>query len=226
MKNIIIFGIGKIADVVSYYFENFSQYNIVAYTVDTEYISSNSFRGKPIIPFEKLINIYPPSSNNIFVALGYQELNKMRERKYFEVKKKGYKLVSYVGESSGIAKDLIYKDNCFVMDGALIHPRVAIGSNVFVWSGSLLGHHSIIGDNCWFTSSSNLSGGVKVGKNCFFAVNATVGNSLEIGKNCFFGANSLITKCTEDNSVYVENSSEKFRLNCDQFLKISKINDI
>ena len=226
MKKIIIFGIGKIADVVSYYFENFSQYNIVAYTVDTEYISSNSFKGKPIIPFEKLINIYPPSSNDIFVALGYQDLNRLREKKCLEVKEKGYKLISYIGNSPGISKDLIYQENCFVMDGALIHPKVEIGKNVFIWSGSMIGHHSYISDNCWLTSSSNISGGVNVGKNCFFAVNSTVANSLKIGKNCFFGANSLITKCVDDESVFIENSSNIYRLKSHQFLELSQINDI
>ena len=226
MKNIIIFGIGKISDVVSYFIENFTEYKIIAYTADKQYINLNNFRGKPIIPFETLENNYPPSDFYIFVALGYQDLNRIREQKCNEAKNKGYKLFSYIGNTPGISNDLIYKENCFVMDGALIHPKVTLGRNVFIWSGSLIGHHSNIGDNCWFTSSSSISGGVSIDKNCFFAVNSTIANSLNIGKNCFFGANSLITKCVEDNSVYIENSSKKYRLNSEQFLRISKINDI
>ena len=226
MQKVIIFGIGKVSDVISYFLENFSDYKIIAYTVDEEYIFQNKFREKPVIPFKNLENLYIPSEYDVFVALGYQELNRLREKKCLEVKEKGYKLFSYIGNSSGISKDLIYKENCFVMDGALIHPKVEIGKNVFIWSGSMIGHHSYISDNCWLTSSSNISGGVNVGKNCFFAVNSTVANSLKIGKNCFFGANSLITKSVDDESVFIENSSNIYRLKSHQFLKLSQFNDI
>ena len=44
MNKLIIFGVGKISDVVSYYFENHSEYEIVAYTVDDEYIKSGSYK--------------------------------------------------------------------------------------------------------------------------------------------------------------------------------------
>ena len=226
MNKIIIFGIGKISDVISYYFENNTKLEIVAYTVDDKYVTSNIFRGKPVIPFSKLEKTLPPDDHKAFVALGYQDLNKLRETKCFELKDKGYDLVSYIGKGPGISNDLIFQENCFVMDGALIHPNVIIGSNVFIWSGAMIGHHTNIEDNCWFTSCSNISGGVNIGCNAFFAVNSTVANSLVIGENCFFGANCLITKCVPDNSVFIEQSSSKFRLNSFQFLKISNLSQI
>ena len=226
MNKLIIFGIGKISDVISYFFERNTDYDIVAYTVDDKYFKTDNFRGKTVIPFSKLENILPPSENKAFVALGYQELNKLRESKFHQIKNKGYDLISYVGKSKGISNDLVSQENCFVMDGALIHPNVNIGHNVFIWSGAMIGHHSNIGNNCWVTSGSNISGGVDIGNNSFFAVNSTVANSLVIGKNCFFGANTLITKCVPDSSVFIEQGTSKFRLNSSQFLKISNFSQI
>ncbi len=221
MQKLIIFGDGKISDVISYYIDKYTKYEIEAYTVDDKYVKKNNFRGKKLVPFSNIEKYYSPLKYKVFVAIGYQNLNKLREDKCREVEEKGYKLFSYIGKTNGISRDLVYKDNCFVMDGALIHPNVEIGKNVFIWSGALVGHHSIIGNNSWLTSSCNISGDVIVGKNCFFALNASIGNSLKIGQYCFFGVNSLITKCVEDNSVFIESSTNKFRLSSSQFIRLS-----
>jgi len=220
-KDLIIFGLGKISEVITYFFEKNTDYNVVAYTVDSKYKTKKVFNKKPVVDFESISDNYSPNRYYIFVALGYQDLNNLRASKLKEVKEKGYKLVSYIDPNSSIPEDLIYGDNCFVMSNALIHPKVKIGNNVFVWSGAMIGHHTEIGDNCWLTSCTNIAGCVKVGRNCFFALNSTIANSLEIGNHCFFGANSIVTKCVSDNQVYIEQQTQKFRLNSSQFLRLS-----
>ena len=87
----------------------------------------------------------------------------------------------------------------------------------------MIGHHSEIGDHCWVTGRANISGSVIVGKNCFFAVNATVTNDIRIGNRCIIGANTLVTKGLQDGQVVIERSSEVFRLNSDQFLRITRL---
>ena len=225
-KKLVIFGTGKISEVISYFFERKSSYDIYAYTIDSKYKKSDTFNKKPIINFENLLDDCPPEEFDVFVALGYQNLNQLRAKKYNEVKAKGYYCPSYIDHNSNIPDDLIHGENCFLMSNSLVHPKVKIGNNVFVWSGAIIGHHTKIEDNCWFTSGSNISGNVNIGKNSFFAINSTIANSLEIGENCFFVANTLITKCVNNNSVYIEPSSEKFRLDTEQFLKFSKFDQL
>lgn len=224
-KPLVIFGTGKIAEVVLYLFGNCSDRTIVACTTDREYLPGNSWNGLPAFPFEQIEETHPPRDFDMFIALGYQDMNRLRAEKYDLAKSMGYKLPSYIDPASSMPGDCEYGENCFIMNNVHIHPCVRLGNNVFVWSGALIGHHSTVGDNCWLTSCSNISGGVRVGKNCFLAVNSTVGNSVELGDNCFVGANALITKCTKSDEVYLQESNKPYRLNSQQFLRITQFAD-
>ena len=179
-----------------------------------------------MFPFDQIDKEFNPLENSMFIAIGYQDLNKLRESKYLAAKAKGFKIISIVSPKTNLPCTVKYGENCFIMPPALIHPEVIIGNNTFVWCGAMIGHHSIIGDNCWLTSCANISGIVSVGKNCFFAVNSTISHGISLGNECFIGANSLVTKNLEDKKVVIEESSKVFRLESDQFLRFAKFSDI
>jgi len=225
-KDIIIFGIGKIADVIQFYMREESSLPVKAFTVDKEFISSPTFNGLPVVPFHDLEKNYPPDKFSVFVALGYQDLNALREGKIRECEEKGYEIISYVHPHSGIPKDLVYGKNCFIMNNVCIHPRVTLGNNVFVWSGTVIGHHSTVGNHCWLTSAAHLSGNVTVGNNCFFAINSTVGHNVQIGNEAFIGANTLVIKNVEDGKVIIKESDKPIKLTSKQFLNFSKFNSL
>ena len=226
MKVLIIFGNSKIADVVYYYASNDCKYNVVAFTVDKEFIFEDTFHGLPVIPFDEVEKKYIPGNFYMFVAIGYQDLNRLRESKYKEAKAKGYEIISIISPEAKIPKNVKTGKNCFIMPPAIIHPNVEIGNNVFVWNGAMIGHHSSIGDNCWLTSCANISGVVKAGKNCFFAVNSTVSHGINIGDDCFIGANALVTKNLGNKKVVIAESSKEFRLDSDQFLRFSSFSNL
>jgi sugar O-acyltransferase (sialic acid O-acetyltransferase NeuD family) len=226
MKQIVLFGTGKIAEVLLYCFRHHSDCEVVACTANRSFLSGGTWRGLPVIAFEEVEQAYPPEQYVMFIAVGYHELNALRARKYAEAKAKGYTLVSYVHPESGLPKDCEYGDNCFIMNNVMIHPRVRLGNDVFVWTGAMIGHHSTIGDHCWLTSCANISGVVTVGRSCFFAVNATVGHNVVIGDECFFGANTLVTKSTDNRQVFLVESTKPFRLNSHQFLRMSKFAEL
>ena len=223
-KPLILFGTGKIAEVVRYYLDQGADYRVDAVTVDGEYVDAEEWNGLPLVPFEEIEERYPANDFEMFVATGYQGMNSLRAGKVAEAQAKGYRLASCIGTDA--PADLEHGDNCFVMPGALVHPRVRLGDNVFVWSGAMVGHHSVVGDHCWITSGANVSGNVTVGHSCFFAVNSTVGHGVTLGSRCFLGANALVTKCTDDGEVFIEGATEKFRLDVDQFLRISNFQDL
>ncbi|TAN79707.1 MAG: acetyltransferase [Gallionella sp.] len=226
MKPVVIFGTGKIAEVLLYFFRHHSDREVVACAADRDYLPGKEWQGLPAVPFDEITRSHPPELYDMFVALGYQDMNALRAGKCAQARQFGYTLVSYIHPDSGLPGDCVYGDNCFIMNQALIHPRVRLGNNVFVWSGAMIGHHSTIGDNCWLTSCANISGVVTVGDNCFFAVNSTVGNSVSIGANCFIGANALVTRCADDGQVFLAESAKPFRLNSGQFLRMSRFSDI
>ena len=224
MKPLILFGAGKIAEVLLYFFQHHSEREVVACTVDAPYSPGAQWHGLPVVTFDAVAAHYPPDQYDMFVAVGYQDLNDLRAKKCAEARALGYTLASYIDPAA--PRDLVHGDNCFVMNQTLVHPRVAVGNNVFVWSGAMVGHHSVIGDNCWLTSCTNISGAVTVGANCFFAVNSTVGHGVSVGEECFVGANALVTKCAERGAVFVEGNTAQLRLNSRQFLRMSQFSNL
>src|SRR5687767_11355832 len=96
MSKVVIVGAGKIADEAYFYLTNDSEHEIVAFTVDAAFVGEGVKWGLPVVPFEEVERTYPPADYRMFVAMGYQELNKLRARKYQQAKTKGYELISYV----------------------------------------------------------------------------------------------------------------------------------
>ncbi len=225
-KDLVIFGIGKIAEVVFYYAKEECDFNIAAFCVDGQYKVNERFQGLPVVSFEEVATVYPPDKYDMFVAVGYHDLNKFRAKKCDEAIQKGYKLVSVISPQANVPSNVSTGWNCFIMPPALVHPCVQIKNNVFIFSGAMVAHHSLIEDHCWLTSCCNISGNVHIGANTFVAVNATVGHSVKIGKNCFLGANSLVTKDLEDDKVVIAESTKPIRLNSSQFLKMSNFSSL
>ena len=226
MKPIILFGTGKIAEVVLHFLRQSQDRTVSACTVDRAFVPGPEWLGLPVIPFDDIAQSHPPAEYDMFVVLGYQDMNALRAAKCAEARTLGYTLISYVHPQSGLPADCVHGDNCFIMNHTMIHPCVKLGNNVFVWSGAMIGHHSVIGDNCWLTSCTNISGVVTVGENSFFAVNSTIGNGVADGKSCIIGANALVTQCTGDDQVFITESTKPFRLTSRQFMRMSRFSDL
>lgn len=226
MKDLVIFGAGKIAEVVYYYARHECGLNVKAFTVDATFAQGTGFDGLPLIAFEEIAEKFPPSEYDMFIALGYHDMNRLREQKCREAIAKGYKLISVISPKANVPSNVVVGANCFIMPPAIIHPCVTIEDNTFVWSGALVGHHSHIGANNWITSGANIGGGVTIGSNCFLAMNATIAHSVKLGHACFIGANALVTKHLEDKQVVIAENHKPVKLNSDQFLRLSKFSSL
>lgn len=209
MAKILLFGTGEIAQIANYYFDIDSEHEVVAFTINKDYIKENSFEGKPVVAFEEIFKIYPPNQFKMFIALSYAKLNKIREQKYFEAKEMGYDLVSYVSTKCTYLSQFKYGDNCFIFEDNTIQPFVTIGNNITIWSGNHIGHHSIIKDHNFISSQVVISGHCIINSNSFIGVNATLGHKVEIGNENIIGAGSIITKSTNFGEVYVPAKSIK-----------------
>lgn len=223
MSKIVIFGAGKIADEAYFYLTNDSEHEIVAFTVDEAFISEPEKLGLPVVPFEQLTEKYPPAEFKMFVAVGYQDLNKFRARKYEECKAKGYELISYVSSRASNVGNVEIGDNCFVLEFAVIQPCSKVGNNVFIWSGNHIGHHASVGDHCYIAGQVVISGSTTIEPYCFLGVSSTLGHEITVGSESFIGAGSLITKNVAPKSVYVVGDTPKFRLDSAAFLMLTKM---
>lgn len=210
MKNLVIFGTAEIADLAYFYFENDSEYRVVAFTVDDSYVKDDMFNGLPVVAFSQVSQHFPPGENEMHVALSYLQLNQLREAKYIQTKGAGYTLASYVCSKSVTWPDIAFGDNCFILENQTIQPTVKIGNNVMIWSGNHLGHGSVIGDHTYIASHVVISGHCKIGKRCFFGVNATVKDFIDIGDDCFIAMDASITRDLTYGTVALGTRSEIF----------------
>ncbi len=207
-NKVILFGAGTIGQIVHFYLTNDSDYQIVAFTANKEYIKNKKFLGLPIVSFEDVEKLYPPSEFKMFVALSYAKVNKLRARIYQEAKDKGYELISYISSKSVVWGNTKVGDNCFIFENQTIQPFVTIGNDVIIWSGNHIGHHVSIGDHCFIASHVVISGYVKIGSYCFIGVNATIRDGITIAPECVIGAGSLIMKNTKQREVYIARYTE------------------
>ena len=218
MSRLFIFGIGKVADAVSACLDHDPTVEIAGYTCDGRYVDRASFRGKPVVPFDQMEGSFS-AGDRMLVAVGYQELNRLRERKLGEAKAKGYAIFSYAGDRAQGEYEL--GENTFVFPGAHVEAGVELGDNVFAWDGALIGHHGVIGDHCWITGGAAIGGSARLGRNCFVGLNATIGHETTIGDFCLIGAATLVTKDLSEGQVVIRRDTEVHRLNSDELMRFT-----
>lgn len=207
-KKLIIVGDSAFAQVAYEYFTYDSEYEVVAFSVEKDYLKSKQLFNLPVVPFEILEELYPCDQYYIYVATVYKKLNRLRTRLMNESKKKGYRLASYISSQAFVWRNCKIGEHCFIFENNVIQPFVQIGNNVVLWSGNHVGHHSSIGNNCFIASHAVISGFCNVGENCFVGVNSTIINNINIGNNCIIGAGTLVLKDIEEGIVVKGKASE------------------
>jgi sugar O-acyltransferase (sialic acid O-acetyltransferase NeuD family) len=211
-KRLIIFGSGDIAQLAHFYFSTDSEYEVVAFTVDTAYLTNRTFCGLPVIAFEEIAKHYTPEKYEFFIALSYSKLNAVRKDKYLAVKAKGYRLTSFISSHATVLNEGRIGENCFIFEDNTIQPFVSIGNNVTLWSGNHIGHHSTIKDHSFVASHVVISGGVEIGEQCFIGVNATLRDHIKIGNKCVIGAGTLLLADADPEGIYIGKATERSRI--------------
>ena len=211
-RRIVVFGAGQIAELADFYFTNDSSYEVAAFTVDQEFLTQTEFLGRPVVPFEQIVEEFPPENFGLFVAIGYTKLNRLRPQVVAAARAKGYRLVSYLSSRATVFAGFELNENCFILEDNTIQPFAQIGSNVTLWSGNHIGHHSTIEDDVFIASHVVVSGGVRIGQGSFVGVNATFRDHVTIGKNCVIGVGALVLEDQPDYSVVAPRGSERSKV--------------
>jgi len=208
-KKLVIVGTGLQAQVMHTYFKHSGQYEIVAFSADRSFVEqSGTLFGLPVVSIEDLASIYSPNTHEVFVAIGFRDLNSIRARFFSRVKEMGYKCASYIHPSVVQWPNNSIGENVFIFEDNTIQPFVAIGDDTTLWSGNHIGHHSRVGAHCFISSHVVVSGSCIVGDYSFLGVNATLRDGLRIGARNIIGPGSLILKDTEDDQVFLPKGTE------------------
>lgn len=210
MKDMIVVGTDLFAEVVRDYFHEYTDKCVRAFACHAQYKCKDTFGGLPVVTIEELDHQYPPGAVEVFVAIGYRKMNKLRQATYEELKARGYSFASFIAPNVKTWSSNHFGENVFVFENNVIQPHVKIGNNTILWSGNHIGHHSSIGNHCFISSHVVVSGSCKIGDNCFLGVNSTLHDSLSIGPENLIGAGAVIARDTREREVFVPSATKAF----------------
>jgi sugar O-acyltransferase (sialic acid O-acetyltransferase NeuD family) len=202
MAKVVVFGISQWAELAHFYLTNDSPHDVVAFTLDRDYVEAPRYKELPVIPFDEVEQHYPPGEFKMFIPMSFKRMNHARADKYYAAKEKGYELISYVSSKATTFPGFECGDNCFILEDNTIQPFVKIGSDVVLWSGNHIGHSSIIKDHVMITSHVVVSGCCTIEEFAFLGVNATVRDETIIARETLVGMGVSILKDTKEFEVY------------------------
>ena len=201
-ERVIIVGAGELAEIAYEYFTFDSPYEVVAFTVERDYLLVDKLYDLPVVPFEEIQDIYPTTEYKAFVAIPYTDFNRLRTRLYLEMKYKGYSFVSYISSKAFVWRNVTVGENCFIFENNVLQHHAHIGDNVVLWSGNHVGHQSVIKENCFISSHVVIAGNCEIGENCFIGINSSINDEIKIAKDCIIASGALVNKDTEEGKMY------------------------
>lgn len=202
INQIVIFGCTQFSQMIADYIEKEGKHEIAAYSINRAYITEKICGGKPVVPYEDLELLYPPEKYLLLLAVGYQGMNQLREKVYFDAKRKGYEIYTYIHPTAYLMKEQV-GEGSIVLEQVKIGYKSKLGKCNILFTGACINHHSKVGDFNYFSPESVLSGNVRVGNHCMFGTNCTIRDAVKIADYTLVGAGAYISNDTKENEVYV-----------------------
>lgn len=202
-KKLVLLGAGEMAEIAYEYFTYDSDYEVVAFSVERQYIKQPILAGLSVVPYEELEALYPAARYELFVAIPSSQLNRLRARFYLDAKQKGYRFATYISSRAFVWRNVKVGENTFIFENNVIQPFVTIGNNCVLWSGNHVGHRTVIRDHVFVASHAVISGYCDIGEGCFIGVNSTFNDHVKVAQYCVIGSGAIISKDTEAEKIYV-----------------------
>lgn len=212
-ERVVIVGAGVVGALAFEYFTYDSQHEVVAFSAEREFLTTETYCGLPVVPFDRLAVKYPPTEHQAFVAVAASstQLNHVRRRLYDAVKAVGYCCVSYISSRAFVSPTAQIGENTLVAEYNSLHHMAHVGNNVVLLSGAHVGHGSVIEDDCFLASHVVIGGSCRVGRGSFLGLNSCVASFLSVSEECLIGAGTVIIRDTAPRHVYVGNPARPIR---------------
>jgi sugar O-acyltransferase (sialic acid O-acetyltransferase NeuD family) len=219
-RKLVIVGDSAFAEIACEYFTYDSSYEVAAFAVERAFRKRDVLMGHPVVPFEDIATLFPPEAHDVYVAVVYTELNRLRARLLEAAKAAGYAPASYISPRAFIWRSVQIGEHCFIFENCTLQPFVTVGDNVVIWSGNHVGHHSRIGDNVFIAGHVAVAGFCEVGANTFLGGNVIIANNLTVGRDCWIGPGAVISRNTKDGDLYTAAKSEVSKVSARRFFRI------
>lgn len=218
-RRIILAGNAVTAQILYSYLASDPRYELVGLTVDDEHVSRGRLSGVESAPISKAKQAFSPNECRVVMAIGYDNLNRVRESVFLRLKSMGYTIETYVHPHARVHTANPLGEGCVVLPGAVIEPYAAVGANTMVWTNVTLAHHCSVAEHCWIAAGTVVSGQAKVLRNTFLGVNSTIVNDVTVSEYTIVGAAAMVSKDTKPHTVHLARSAEPFRFSSDDYVK-------
>ena len=210
MDKILVIGAYKLAKEVKSFVERYNLYEIIGYSVNEKYITSDVFEGKPIYPLEYIEN-YVDINTKVFVGISWgNRLNQVRKDIYMELKKKGYSFANLIAPQAVILTDNIGEGNWF-HEYCFIGHDASIGNNNEFMGFSSVGHYSCVGSHNHFSKCS-VGGATQIGDCNFVGMQSIIYNRICVGDKNLIGAGTIIKRNLGNYNIVVAKESSAVQL--------------
>ncbi|MDU8909791.1 hypothetical protein [Aestuariicoccus sp. MJ-SS9] len=199
--DVIVFGVGQLAEVVGHYLDNHSDLTVAGYTVDPDFLPTEpEFRGKPVVPWDRIAQDFPPDRYQLIGPVSYRDNNRFRRDRYLEGKAMGYRFASFIHPTAQVETPHV-GENSVILEECTVQPFSRLGVCSILWSKVHIGHHARIGDYCFMASFCGIAGNVRVGDCVFFGGMSGVTDNLTVGSDCIVGADTVVTRDLADGAL-------------------------
>lgn len=201
-KPLLIFGAGPFAELMHHHFSIGSSARVAAFTVDREYVTTDSLRGLPVLPFDAALAAHPPEACDLFLAVGYKDL-RVRARLFEKARSAGYRMTSFLDPRAHVYEPESLGENCVVLGNAVVEPFCTLGDNNILWSGSTVCHGTRMGSHNFLAAGVVVGGECRIGDRCFFGFSSTVREKVSVADETLLGAQSLLLQDTAPFGAYL-----------------------
>lgn len=202
MEKVIIAGTTNFSTMMKSILEKDNEAEVIAFTVNKEYIHESCLQGIPVVAFEELDNLYNKEDYSILLAIGYSKMNDNRKHFFNACKEKGYSLYTYISKRAIVYSDEI-GEGAMILPGSFVGPEVKIGKGTILHLHAYASHNITIGDFCYFAGGSMFGGDVTIGNNCFTGLNSSLKNGITLADRTFVSANSFVNRDTKFGLGYI-----------------------
>ena len=114
MAQYVIFGDTSFAERIQEYITLENLDKVICFTNEQFFITRDEINGIPVVPFERLSELYDKGSFEVLICIGYTQMNQLREKIYHLCKNKGYKIGTWISKSAIIYSENI-EDNFYIV---------------------------------------------------------------------------------------------------------------
>ncbi len=148
MKKIILAGNAVTAEILHAYLQDDHRYQVVGTTVDDPYVTTGTLEGVPSVGLSDLAARFPPGTVSVIMAMGYDDMNRVRESMFIRLKGMGYTIETYVHPHARVYTAVPLGEGAIVLPSAVVEPHVRVGANTMLWCNTTLAHHCQVDEPC------------------------------------------------------------------------------